>query len=199
MQNARHYFETTGILDIVPESPALTSFFSNFTSAYRFCYIQFCGIVAASVDVERLWSQAGNIVTDQRNRLMDAKFAAELFVKFNKDVPLIQANGPFQQMQLDLSKLFENNVLPPVEPTFPIQVEQEIENESVDEEWSDEEMRGLAQEVEEEFAMANVDPYWSNSDATKHFGNSIKELLKQGSDQQMVTRNRKGILISDFL
>jgi hypothetical protein len=180
-------------MDIVPESSALTSFFSNFASAYRLCYIQFCGIVAASVDVERLWSQAGNIVTDQRNRLMDAKLTAELFVKFNKDVPLSQANGPFQQMQLDISKLFENNVLPPVsEPTIPIEVEQEIEKESVDE-WSDEEMRGLAQEVEEEFAIANMDPFWSSSDATKHFGNSIKELLKQGSNQQMITRNRKGI------
>jgi hypothetical protein len=198
LHTARQYYESTGIMEVVAESSALTAFFSSFAPVYRFCYIQFCGVVAASVDVERVWSQAGKIVTNQRNRLMDTKLTTELFVKFNKDVPTIPSKVPFHQPRLNISALFEDDVLLPIEPINLIEVDLANESEM---EWSDEEMRGIAQEIEEEFTLADVDPFWSSSDASKHFGNSVKELLKQPGclEQQMVTRTRKGIIICFFL
>jgi hypothetical protein len=147
--------------------------------------------VAASVDVERLWSQAGNIVTDRRNRLMEEKLTAELFVKFNKDVPKDPATTTFKKPSINSSKLFIHHLLPSVEPVHSIEVDYDVENVS-SLECSDEEIQAMVRDVEEEFVMADFDPFWSSSAATKHFSNSVNELLQQpGSQQQMITRNRK--------
>ncbi len=194
-RNARHFKEMPDIADLVPESSTLKYFFSNFAPVFRFCFILFCGVVAASVDVERLWSQAGNIVTDRRNRLMEDKLTAELFVKFNKDVPIHPVTTTFKKPSINSSKLFIHELLPPVELVHSIEVDHNIENVS-SLECSDEEIQALVKDVEEEFIIAELDPFWSSSAATKHFSNSVNVLLQQpGSQQQMVTRNRKGIII----
>lgn len=53
---------------------------------YKSLYVQVCGIVAASVEVERLWSLAGHIFSVKRNRMHDNTLANELFLKTNLKV-----------------------------------------------------------------------------------------------------------------
>ena len=126
---------------------------------------------------------------------MEEKLTAELFVKFNKDVPKDPATTTFKKPSINSSKLFIHHLLPSVEPVHSIEVDYDVENVS-SLECSDEEIQAMVRDVEEEFVMADFDPFWSSSAATKHFSNSVNELLQQpGSQQQMITRNRKGIII----
>ncbi len=114
--------------------------------------------MAASVDVERLWSQAGNIVTDRRNRLMEEKLTAELFVKFNKDVPKDPATTTFKKPSINSSKLFVHHLLPSVEPVHPIEVDYDIENVS-SLECSDEEIQAMVKDVEKNLLWLILIPF----------------------------------------
>ena len=78
----RHGFSSSSPKDVL-------AYFDNTDNPihYRSLYVEFCGIIAASVEVERLWSKAGQIFSDKRNRMKDETLSRELFLKMNRKVP----------------------------------------------------------------------------------------------------------------
>lgn len=82
---ATRYFSSNG-LNFDTTAPTIVGYLSAFPSFFRVCYVTFCGVVAASVDVERLWSSAGNIMSEKRNRLDQKHLVCERFVKQNIDI-----------------------------------------------------------------------------------------------------------------
>lgn len=94
-----------------------SEFPSHFKSLYALC----CGIPAASVEVERLWSRAGQIFSERRNRMFDQTLSCELFLKMNAGIIQIQRRG-----NENISYI---NPLAKLQPMSPVEVALAIEDE----------------------------------------------------------------------
>jgi hypothetical protein len=175
-KNAQQYFDSLWNHNMKPSSSKLCSFFEDFSSQFRCLYLEFCGVVAASVDVERLWSAAGNILTEKRTRMYDSTLISEMFVKFNSSVE-ISSSSPRILSKLDLSILFESETLNIIN-TLRNDVVDINENVDASELECENEVELLELLHDENtLQVEDIDPYWSTSAAPKHFGNSVKELL----------------------
>lgn len=160
-------------------------------------YILFCGIVAASVDVERLWSSAGNIMNDKRNRLMENHLACELFIKFNRHISTLPQPRA-RDLKINVSSLLDNTKpfiaaetivdLQAQDQQFQDEAEDE-ENEKAEDEdeessYDDPELAILAEEFDEEAKATEADFSWSRSSASKHFGNALEEIMNAEQPRQ---------------
>jgi hypothetical protein len=166
---------------------------SEHPSYFKSLYIMYCGIPAASVEVERLWSRAGQIYSDKRNRMFDQTLSCELFLKMNYKVNIPSNNGSDSRIldfknpnaysfealaQTELQKIFPCSKFSEVVETGDDASEIDCEN--------DEELKLL---VEEEDHLSECDTenscdadeldFWGRSNAPKNFNNNLTLLSSQ--------------------
>jgi hypothetical protein len=159
---------------------------------YKSLYVKYCGIPAASVEVERLWSRAGQIYSDKRNRMSDETLSCELFLKMNnkiQDSGKAQFNSQINDFKTVNTSDLSNTLLSTgMKKVF-------LPSEGVDEEdaadASDIDCQGdqeLQLIVEEENDLSECDfesersseeeaDFWGRSKAPKNFNNNIHKLL----------------------
>jgi hypothetical protein len=149
--------------------------------------------LAASVDVERLWSVAGNIFTDKRNRMFDETLTTELFLKSNIDIVVPEKNTSPVTPTISSLNLFK--IRGDVEHAIFDEILVENEDCCSDlEVGSDEELKALIEEEKELLEMQEDDgddssegvacSFWETSTATKNFNSSLKNLPERRTSRK---------------
>lgn len=174
---------------------------SNFLGVhaqFRSLYVQYCGVVAASVDVERLWSSVGNMFNFKRNKLHSSTIATEIFLKANSKIK-INTDAPcpdFLQQKFTAFDFDSAQVI-----IFPEENQIEVEP-NVDDDVSvlDEDVRlelGSSEDsLEDSFSddsLTSANPFWNQSNAPKNFSNFVRNFMEndQSSNEVATKRFRK--------
>lgn len=175
----------------------IEGYFSSFDNGklFRSLYLYFCGPMGAAVDVERLWSAAGNLHTPKRNRIQEKTISTELFLKANKSISIPSPLPSVTNMEEILKLKVENLLLEDNYDPCPLAI-QIINNEEDSGDASDLDYEFDADDLDacllktcdviesqieldveedevEEDEMA-VEREWNCSNAPKNFNNELK-------------------------